>query len=303
MRNHSTHSLHRHDPARAALLMIASTLLFAFMAVLIKRVSAALPNEMVVFFRSSVGLLVLLPWLVRGGLSAIATRNPGGHLVRSLAGLAAMYCYFYAIGHIPLAEATLLNYSTPLFIPLVALAWLGERPPARLWPAVLLGFAGIALILKPGMGLFSSAAFVGLAAGLLTAVAMTGVRGLTRTEPPLRIVFYFSLIASLVSSVPLTWAWQTPSAATWVLLLAIGALASAAQVLMTRAYARAPAAQVGPFTYSAVVFAGIAGWLWWDETLDLLSLAGIVLVSIAGAVAIRRENVAVAPAGEIAAKE
>lgn len=282
--------------------MLASTLLFAIMAVLIKYVSATLPNEMVVFFRSSVGLLVLLPWLLRDGLTALATRNLRGHLVRSLAGLAAMYCYFYAIGHIPLAEATLLNYSTPLFIPLVAVAWLGERPPKRLWPAVLLGFAGIALILKPGMQLFTPAALVGLAAGLLTAVAMTGVRGLTRTEPSLRIVFYFSLIASLVSSVPLTWAWQTPSAGVWGLLLAIGILASGAQILMTRAYARAPAAQVGPFSYAAVVFAGVAGWLWWDETLDVLSLAGIVLVSMAGAVAVRRENAALAPAGEIADK-
>jgi drug/metabolite transporter (DMT)-like permease len=296
-------SLQRHDPAHAALLMLTSTLLFAVMAVLIKHVSATLPNEMVVFFRNSIGLLVLLPWLLRGGLSALATRNLRGHLLRSTAGLAAMYCYFYAIGHIPLAEATLLNYSTPLFIPLVALVWLGERPPRRLWPAVLLGFAGIALILKPGMGLFTPAALIGVAAGLLTAVAMTGVRGLTRTEPPLRIVFYFSLIATLVSSVPLAWAWRSPSVGLWALLLAVGAVASAAQVLMTRAYAHAPAAQVGPFSYAAVVFAGVAGWLWWEETLDVLSLAGILLVSIAGAAAIRRENVALAPAGEIADKD
>jgi drug/metabolite transporter (DMT)-like permease len=186
---------------------------------------------------------------------------------------------------------------------LVALVWLGERPPRRLWPAVLLGFAGIALILKPGMGLFTPAGLVAVLAGLLTAVAMTGVRGLTRTEPPLRIVFYFSLIATLVSSVPLAWTWRSPSAGLWGLLLAIGALASAAQVLMTRAYAHAPAAQVGPFSYAAVVFAGVAGWLWWEETLDVLSLAGILLVSIAGAWAIRRENVALAPAGEIADKD
>ncbi len=276
-----------HDLRRGALYMIAAGLLFAGVGAIIKIVSQSLPNEMVVFFRSVFGLIALVPWLVRGDRRRLATRYPLLHLTRALAGLGAMYCYFYALAHLPLAEATLLNYSTPLFVPFIALVWLHEGIPHRLWWAVGVGFAGILLILKPGMELFAPVSLVGVAAGMFAAVAMTSIRRMSRSEPALRIVFYFSLVCTLGSSLPLAWRWQTPDARLWVLLIAMGALATLAQVLLTRAYACAPAAQVGPFTYSTVVFAALAGWLLWGEVLDAYSLLGAVFVCIAGIMTIR----------------
>ena len=103
---------------RGAIYMVIAALLFAGMGALVKLVSVSLPNEMVVFFRSAMGLVVLLPWLWHGGIAGIRTTALTQHLARSAAGLGAMYCFFYAIAHLPLAEATLLNYSTPLLPPL-----------------------------------------------------------------------------------------------------------------------------------------------------------------------------------------
>jgi len=271
-----------------AFYMAVSALLFAGMGALIKYVSVSLPNEMVVFFRSAVGLVVLLPWLWRAGLSGIRTTVLPGHLARSAAGLGAMYCFFYAIARIPLAEATLLNYSTPLFVPFIAALWLGEKVPRGLWQILLMGLIGVLFILKPGLALFSPAALVGLASGLLAAFAMTGIRRLSKTEPVTRIVFYFTIFSTGVSAIPLIWRWQSPEPEYWSALLAIGVLATAAQLFLTRAYRCAPAAQVGPFTYLTIVFATAAGWLFWQEVPDGLSFLGALLVVAAGVFTIRR---------------
>ncbi len=268
--------------ARAALYMTLSALLFSGMGAIVKFTSAHLPTEMVVFFRAAMGLVALLPWVLRDGWSLLRTTRLSMHLTRSLAGLAAMYCFFYAIAHLKLADATLLNYSTPLFIPFIAWFWMREPVAAPVRAAIVLGFAGVALILKPGYALFQPAALIGLASGLLAAIAMVSIRRLSRTEPVTRIVFYFTLVSTLVSAVPLFWTWTPPGAEAWVLLAIMGVLATGAQLLMTRAYAHAPAAHVGPFSYLTVVFAAIVGWTLWDETPDTLSFVGAMLVCLAG---------------------
>jgi drug/metabolite transporter (DMT)-like permease len=275
------------DLRRGALLMVTSALLFALMGVAVKVASQSLPNAMVVFFRNGVGLLALAPWLWRLGLQGLRTRHLREHVIRSLAGLASMYCFFYALAHLRLADAILLNYSIPLFMPFVESAWLGEPFPRRLWGVILLGFAGIVLILKPGMGLFQPVALLGLLSALFASVAQVGIRRLTRTEPVERIVFYFGLISTVISAVPLVREWRTPPAAMWGLLAALGIVATAGQLTLTRAYSHAPATRVGPFIYSAVVFAALLDWLFWGMLPDRLSLAGALLVMTAGVLALR----------------
>lgn len=294
--------MHVDDLRRGALLMLASGLLFSTMGALVKHISAHLPNEMVVFVRSAMGLLALLPWVLHRGVGQLKTKNLRGHLGRGLAGVAAMYCYFYAIAHLPLAEAVLLNYSTPLFVPFIAAAWLGEKISRKLWTAIGTGFAGIVLILKPGLDLFTPVSLIGLASGMFAALAMVSIRRLTRTEPVLRIVFYFSLVCTAVSAVPLIWRWQAPDPGLWALLIGMGVLASLAQLLLTRAYSHAPAAQVGPFTYSTVVFAAAIGWMFWGEIPDLLSFSGTALVCLAGIMTIRHAGQRLLPEARLAGK-
>ena len=280
------------DLPRGALLMVASALLFAAMGEAVRMASAQLSNAMVVFFRNAFGLVALLPWLVRLGPRGLRTRAWPEHLVRGLAGLASMYCYFYAIARIGLSEAILLNYSLPLFMPLIARAWLREEIPPRLWRALVLGFLGILLILRPGLAVFRPAALAALVAAVLAALAQVGVRRLTQTEPITRIVFYFALISTVVSGLPLLKFWTAPARPMWPVLIALGILATLAQLVMTRAYAHAPAAQVGPFIYSAVVFAGLMDWWLWHRVPDAAFVAGAVLVCAAGILALRSTGAA-----------
>ena len=277
------------NPVRGALLVSSAALMFASMGGLIRVVSAQMPNEQVVFFRNLFGLLVLFPILwQRGGRIDLRTARPGLHIVRSLFGLAAMYCFFYALGVLPLADAVLLNFTAPLFIPFVAMLWLGERAGVRIWAAIVIGFSGVLFILKPGSGLYGGGALIGLAAGAFAGVAMVSLRKLSATEPALRVVVYYGLICTLVSSVPALLAWRPVHPQLLAILAMAGAFATTGQYLLSRGYGCAPAAQIGPFTYTSVVFAALYGWLFWGELPDWASAAGTLLVVIAGALAMRR---------------
>ena len=267
--------------------MIASALLFALMGAAIKVASRTLPNVHVVFFRSALGLVALLPWVASLGLAGLRTTRWREHLIRGLAGLASMYCFFYALAHMRLPDAVLLNYSLPLFMPFVEAVWLGEPVPRRLWGPVGVGFAGIMLILKPGLALFQPVALIGLLAAVFASVAQVGIRQLTRTEPVVRIIFYFGVVSTMVSALPVAGSWRTPRGAEWWLVIAIGVLATGGQLFLTSAYAHASAARVGPFVYSSVVFAGLLEWALWDSIPDALAFAGMLLVAAAGVLALR----------------
>jgi drug/metabolite transporter (DMT)-like permease len=280
------------DIRRGALLMIVSALLFAGMAAGVRVISQELPNAPIVFFRHFLMLAFLAPWLLRGGRGALRTDDLRGHLVRGLAGVAAVSCYFYAIARLPLADAVLLNQSIPLFVPLVERVWLGEPIPPRLWRALLVGFGGLLLILRPGSGVFQPVALVGLASAALASIAQVGIRRLTRTEPVTRIVFYFGLIASLAAAPPAALTWRTPSPTTWVILVLMCVLATIGQLTLTRAYVYAPAARIGPFLYAGPVFAGVLDWLLWGQLPDRLFVAGAALVVVAATLALRIRHAA-----------
>ena len=267
---------------RAALATTLAALMFASMGVAVRYASASLPSEMLVFLRNSFGLLFLLPWLYHSGFSSLKTNRLSGHITRSVSGLAAMYCFFYAIAHLPLAEAVLLNFSSPIFIAIIALLWLGEEATRKLLLAIVIGFTGICLILKPGMGILSAAALVGLISAFFAALAMVSIRNLSKTEPTRRIVFYFSITATLISAIPMFWYWQPPDLKPLLAMVFAGFSATLGQLLLTHGYSLAPAARVSPYSYNTILFAAIYGWIFWSETPDMLTLLGALLIICAG---------------------
>lgn len=282
----------KNRPIAGALYILCSGFMFAVMGALVRTASSSLPNEMIVFFRNFFALLFVIPVVImRNGLPEIRTKRPLLHLLRTGAGLMAMYCYFFSLAHMKLAEAVLLSYTTPLFIPLIALAWLRESVPRTVRFAIIIGFVGVIFILKPSPGIFQSVSIIALMAGMASSFAMVTIRRMSITEPPGRIVFYYSLLSTVVSAVPLCWAWEMPQGSTFIVLIVIGLVAMIGQLLMTKGYSLAPAAQVGPFIYSTVVFATIIGWVLWGEYLDIFTWAGALLVCIAGVVSTRGTNI------------
>jgi drug/metabolite transporter (DMT)-like permease len=239
----------RSRPVAGGLLVLTSALLFAGVGALVKAASADLPSEVIVFFRNAVAMAFLLPWLlIRHRNLSLKTSCPNLHLLRAAAGLAAMYCFFIALKLLRLADAMLLCYTLPIFIPIIEWFWLKEPVSRQTKIAVLVGFIGIALVLKPGFGLFQAAGLVGLASGLLAALAIVGIRRMTVTEPVVRIVFYFTSFGTLVSAVPLAWTWQNPSGHMLGVLCFMGVLAIMAQMCLTKGTAWPRPDRWGPST-------------------------------------------------------
>jgi drug/metabolite transporter (DMT)-like permease len=280
------HAARRSRPVAGGLLVLTSALLFAGVGALVKAASADLPTEVIVFSRNAVAMAFLLPWLlIRHRHLSLKTNYPHLHLLRAAAGLGAMYCFFIALKLLRLADAMLLCYTLPIFIPIFEWFWLKEPVSRKTKIAVIVGFVGIVLVLKPGFGLFQAAGLVGLASGMLSALAIVGIRRMTVTEPVVRIVFYFTVFGTLVSAIPLAWTWENPESNMLWVLCAMGVLAVMAQMCLTKGYSLAPAGQVGPFSYGNVVFAALMGWLIWGETLDGLTIVGAVLTCSAGIIA------------------
>lgn len=277
-------------PARGALYIIGAAAAFSTMAVLIRHLSAHLPDEVLVFWRSFFSLLFLMPWLLlRLSLRQLRTRRMHLHVMRAVSGLLSMYCLFFALGHMPIAAAMLLNQTATLFVPFIAFVLLGEYVPPKVRWAIVTGFIGVVLVLKPGIGIVSWPALIGLGSGLTAAFSVVTIRHSSHTEPATRIVFYFCLYGTLGSALPLLWSWVTPSRDEMPLLAAIGALAMTGQLLMTRGYASAPAAHVGPFTYSTIIFGVLYGWFIWNETPGWTFWIGALLIVSGGILALRGE--------------
>ena len=277
-------------PMQGAALLALSALLFSLMGVGVREVSTSVNNESVVFFRNLVGVLFFLPLILLKGVAPLKTTRLKAHLWRTGYGLAAMYCFFYALAHLPLADAMLFTYSAPLFTPLIAWWWLKEPLNKRILLTTGIGLLGVLLVAKPSSALLGGNTLIGMAASVLAAFAFVSIREMSDTEPAYRIVFYFSLFSALASAIPLTWAWQPLSNHQLSLLLVIGLLATTSQIIMSKAYGMAPPGLIGPFAYLAIVFAGVIAWLRWGETPDLTSLIGAALIFASSLLSIARRS-------------
>lgn len=292
---------------RAAALMVLATLLFAAMGVCVKKASAEVSTGEVVFFRGLVGAL-LIPMLAwRQGIS-LSTQVPRLHLWRGLAGVTALSLWFYAIGRLPLATAVTLNYMSSVWMAVFLVLriswrrWRGQVsraiPASLLW-AVLVGFVGVALVLRPTLQRDQwLEGLLGLASGMLAALAYLQVASLGRAgEPEHRVVFYFSVfstLAGLVISAVMAGTgqtvWHAPSPMGWVWLLGIGCFATLAQLAMTKAYAQGQALAMASLQYLGIAHAFILGILIFDDPANPWALMGMTLIVLAGIAATRSSS-------------
>lgn len=258
-----------------------SALLFSVMGICIRYASQSVDNYTIVFFRNLVGLVLFLPFIFKQGIHFVKTEKLWMHTWRSLIGLAAMYGFFYAIAHLKLSNAMVFTYSSPIFIPLIAWLFLKEKITTGMLCAAGLGFIGVFCVAKPDQGLLNWISIIGIASSLFASMAFVTVRALTQTEPPERIVFYFCLIGSLISVIPMFWVWRPYYLHELFFLIAAGVLANVSQIFMSHAYRLAPAGQIAPVNYMAIIFAGIWGFLLWNEIPDLYSIIGFCIILLA----------------------
>lgn len=268
---------------KGLLLLSTAAMLFASMGVFIRLASMQVDNATVVFFRNVTALCWLLPWFYfRQGMAAMKTQKLYMHLWRSVIGLLAMYGFFYAIANMPLSNAMVFTYASPVFIPLVAWLFLKEKMTLRMWLSASLGLVGVVLVAKPDVGIFDKLSLIAISASFCAASAFVTVRALTTTEPATRIVLYFALIGTLISAVPvllsLSSVLESLTMQALGYLFTAGSLATLSQIAMSKAYSYAPAGTIGPANYMAIIFAGVWGYVLWQEVPDFYGMFGMLLI-------------------------
>jgi len=268
--------------------MVLASLLFATMSVCVKLASSQYGAGEVVFYRGLAGALAIVALQrFRGG--TLRTPVPGMHAMRSASGVVAMCLWFYSLGGLPLATATTLNYLSSVWMALFlvggAVMMGGRRVSPLLVAAVLLGFGGVALVLRPTLAPSQFMhALAGLLSGVLAALAYLQITAMGRSgEPEDRIVFYFSIGSMVIGGALMLWQGSSPHTPRGVLLLlAIGSLAVAAQLLMTYAFSRGSTLVNAVLQYLGILFASGYGLLLFGETLTLPAGLGMALIVVAG---------------------
>lgn len=269
-----------------SLFVMAGELLFVGMGMLIKVLSETFSSQQLVFFRNIFGALVLIPILYRNGLNGLKTDRIKLHLLRASSGLLAMFCFFYALANIQLANAMLLKMTVPLFIPIIAVLWIKEQVNGKTIFAITLGFFGVIVFLDPQAGI-QMAGIIGLTGGAFAALAKVSIRKMSNTEPATRIVFYFALFSTLFSSLfLLTGESHWPTIEQWPWLISLGILGTCGQLCLTQGYRIGPASQVGTFTYSSLLWATLAGYFFWGELPAMHNIIGAALIILAGIILI-----------------
>lgn len=271
--------------------MLCSVIMFAMMDATVKWLGSSYPTHQIMFFRCTVALVpVMVILFMQGGLSLLKTGQPNWHLLRSLLGVTAMGLAFYAFSLMRLADAIALLHTTPLFMTALSVLILRERVGLHRWSAVVIGFIGMLIVIKPGSGMLDSGSLYMLFAAFLIGCTTIIVRHLSLKDDAICITFYFTVFGVVVSSSGLLlFGWQTPPAIDWLFFILIGLLGGLAQYLMTVSYRNVEIAIVSPLKYLTIVFGGLVAYVIWSEVPDRQSQLGIAIIVVSGLYTLRRE--------------
>lgn len=287
---------------KAVLLKLASAMLFAVMSALVRYVSDVTPLGQVVFFRSAFAIIpvvVIYAWR-RELMSAVRTSRPFGHLGRGMISVSGMFFNFAALARLPIVDVTTITFAGPLITVALAAIFLKERVRVYRWSAVAVGFVGVIVMLWPHLDLArytnaaGSAATLGalfaLASAFTNAGSVVQTRRLTDTETTSSIVFYFSLFCTIGGLLTLPFGWIVPSTPQLAALIALGVIGGLSHILLTESYRHAPASLVAPLDYTALLWAFILGYWFFDELPTATVYVGSAIVAGSGLFVIWRER-------------
>lgn len=272
---------------------------FCFVATLtsVRQVSPSIPVFETVFFRCIFGIAFLMPWLIRRGRSGLHTTRPGLLALRGAMAFFVTVFYYSAASMIPLANLTAITFTRPIFGTIAAIIFLHEVVRARRWTAIAAGFAGVLIIVRPGIIDINAGVLLVLGGVLLQTANTIIVKFLTRTEHPDTITLYHTMFILPLATVPAIWVWKMPTPEEWGWLVAIGATAIMTQRAMTRAFAAADASFVLALSYLRLPIAAFVGFAVFGEVPEIWVWVGACVIC-ASAFYIARREAMLARAGQ-----
>lgn len=265
--------------------------LFSTMDVFIKALSADYHTLQIVFARNLFAFLPLMFLFAQAGdLRFLRTERFGQHMLRSAFGFTAMLGFFLAFAYLPLATVTAIGFAGPIMLAALSVPLLGEKVGAHRWSAIVAGFIGVLIILRPGLVEWNLGMASAMAATIFYALAMIQIRKLAGLEPGLTIVFYFTLFCTLASGLAQPFVWEWPdNGIHWMMLIGMGILGGTAQIFLTKGYRHAPASLLAPFEYSALLWAAVYGWFLFSDWPDIFTWSGSAILITSGLYILWRE--------------
>lgn len=244
------------------------------------------------FYRSLFGLPVILLWLAAGpGIGIIRTKRPRAHIIRSAIGLSGILMYFQALILLPLADAATISFTAPILATILSALVLSERVGIHRCGAVIAGFIGVAIVVRPGGEALSHTGILfAMFSALGTAGVTVTIRQLGGTEQPGTIVFWFFVAGTIVSGTGMLFYGHLQGGTTLLLLIAAAVLGALAQMLMTMSLRAAPVSVIAPFDYTQILWASLLGWAFWATVPTINTLAGAALISASGLYTAVREH-------------
>lgn len=268
--------------SRGVLLMVASTIGFSAMHTEVRYL--ALNSEMhpiqIAFFRNLFGMLVFMPLIFRHGLGFMHTERFPLHLLRAVLNVLAMFAFFTALGLAPLARVNAIAFSAPLFAAVLSVVILGERFHIRRWTAIVFGFIGMLVILRPGVAAVDAGSLLVLLSAGVWGVTMIVIRVLGRTESSLTTTGYMNILLSTLSLGPALYLWETPTGSAWFWLVVIGVTGTLAQLALAEALKVAETTIIMPFDFLKIVWASVLGYLLFAEVPDSYTWIGAAIIFI-----------------------
>lgn len=266
---------------RGALWLLGSSAVFASMNGVLKFLGPAIPTPEAVLFRTLFGFVALSPFILAHPRRSLYIRRPWLHLLRACLGLAAMSANFWTVAVMPLAAATSLFFTKPLFMPFLAVLFLGETFRKNRLFAALAGFSGVLIMLGPPDGVELLPVSVGLAGAFCVALVMVVVKKLATSEEAMAVLVWFTIFSSLGILPVAIWVWVPPSGTQWLFLIGLGALGSMGQYMMIRAYQLGETSAITPVDYTQLIFASLFGFVFFGELPGWRSWAGIAVIMAA----------------------
>ncbi|MGZ3375892.1 MAG: DMT family transporter [Phenylobacterium sp.] len=286
-----THAAHHRNGLGIAYRMAAMVCVALLSAAVKWAGHRGVPVFEMVFFRNAFAFVPILAYIARTtSFSVLKTQRPLGHLHRSVVGLIGMTCSFSALQHLALTEATAFTFAAPLFMTALSALMLREPVGWHRWGAVVVGFIGVLIMVRPEPGHMNVAGVAfGLTAALGSALAMVQIRQIAVTEKGPTIVFYFTLAGTVLGGAVSVFDWVTPDLLTLAVLIMGGLVGGVGQLFLTEAIRVAPVGVVAPFDYSQLIWATGLGYLVWGELPHAATLAGALVVAASGIYILHRE--------------
>lgn len=275
---------------RAVAWMVGTLLSFSLMAIAVRELLDTMGTFEVLFFRSLVGLALVLAVVPRFGFAALGTRKFGIHVVRNVLHFGGQFAWVFAIGLLPLATVFAIEFTMSVWTAVLAAAVLGERLNRGRLVMLVLGLVGTLIILRPGFGFVHPAALVMLAGAFAFATTMVATKRLSGTDSPLVVLFYMSAIQLPLGLLPALAQWVAPTLADVPWILGVGASGYSAHYCMTRAFRLADATLVVPLDFMRLPLIALVGFLFYGEAVELATMLGAAVIFSGTYYSVSRES-------------